>query len=103
MQNLYAPFWRFFGMGCKAGSQECMASLQAAGFNTDPIVTYRHPDLLVTHSLTEFGAVIKEDGRDESRPTMTSSQVTISQNPEVAVRMEGIAMSGSECLASVAA
>lgn len=59
IQLLYAPFWRFFGMGCKAGSQDCTSCLQSAGLETDQIQRYRHPDLLLTHSLTEFGAAVK--------------------------------------------
>lgn len=59
LQKLYAPFWRFFGMGCKAGSQDCISSLQSAGLETQLIQRYQHPDLLVTHSLTEYGTAVK--------------------------------------------
>lgn len=59
LQRLYAPFWRFFGMGCKAGSQDCKSCLEKQGFDTSNISEYRHPDLIITHSLTEYGTAIK--------------------------------------------
>lgn len=93
IQRVYAPFWRFFGMGCKAGSQECLHQLQSAGFETQLMRRYQHPDLILTHSLTEYGAVVKQQTRSTQDSLAAQLPLAVKANPShAAVQPQHVAI-----------
>ncbi|KAI1304630.1 Methyltransferase-like protein 7B [Halotydeus destructor] len=61
LQAYYAPIWRTFSMGCKAGNQDIDRQLDEAGFYSIDRHAYEIPELPVTHNLVYFGTAAKSN------------------------------------------
>lgn len=61
LQDLFAPFWKFFGLGCKAGAQDTLALLSEANFDISLMKEDINPDLPLTHNRTHYGLAVKQE------------------------------------------
>lgn len=59
IQKMYAPFWYFFSLGCKAGNQNVINLLKEHSFDTNSLIETIHPTLPVTHAVTLYGSAVK--------------------------------------------
>lgn len=59
LQKVYAPFWSFFSLGCKAGNQDVKQLLTDHSFDTSRLVEEVHPTLPVTHAVTLYGSAVR--------------------------------------------
>ena len=59
IQKMYAPFWSFFSLGCKAGNQNVSKHLKDHLFDVNSLVEMIHPTLPITHAVTLYGSAGK--------------------------------------------
>lgn len=59
-QQVIAPFWSFFTLGCQAGNFDPLVLLSKSGFDVGAMEEFDSPDSPYTHSKNLYGYAVKK-------------------------------------------